>query len=76
LEANKNYCSFFLRLKQLQTADLQTWVISVQDIHTGRQQIFPNLDALIQFLQTEFGDVPAQMDSGPSVTQGAKVIPA
>jgi hypothetical protein len=75
LETNKDYCSFFLRLKQLQTADLQTWVISVQNVHTGRQQIFSNLDALIQFLQTEFGDVPVQMDSGQAITQDAKVFP-
>jgi hypothetical protein len=68
LDSNKDHCSFFLRLKQLQTADLQTWVISVQDIHTGHQQIFSNLDGLIQFLRTEFADVPVQIDSSQSVT--------
>jgi hypothetical protein len=75
LDTNKDYCSFFLRLKPLQTADLQTWVISVRDIHTGRQQIFSNLDGLIQFLQSEFGDTPVQKDTSQPVTQDANVSP-
>ena len=76
MDTNKDYCSFFLRLKQLQTADLQTWVISMQDVHTGRQQIFSNLDGLIQFLQTEFGDAPVKKDSSQSATQDAKEFTA
>lgn len=71
MDTNKDYCSFFLRLKPLQTADLQTWVISMQNVHTGRQQIFSNLDGLIHYLQTEFGDAPVQTDSGRSETQDA-----
>lgn len=75
LDTNKDYCSFFLRLKPLQTADLQTWVISMQNVHTGRQQIFSNLDGLIQFLQTEFGDAPVQTDTSEPGTQDAQGFP-
>jgi hypothetical protein len=59
----RNYCSFLLRLKQVQTEDLHTWVVSVQNTHTGQQQIFSNLDGLIQFLQAEFGDSNQQSES-------------
>jgi hypothetical protein len=62
-------------LKPLHTADLQTWVISMQNVHTGRQQIFSNLDGLIQFLQTEFGDAPVQTDTRESGTQDAQEFP-
>ncbi|MGE5373521.1 MAG: hypothetical protein ACM3XO_00585 [Bacteroidota bacterium] len=61
----KNYCSFLLRLKQVQSEDLQTWVVSIQDTHTGQKQIFSNLDGLIQFLQAEFGSRPEQHAESP-----------
>jgi hypothetical protein len=70
LDRDRNYCSFLLRLKQIRTDDLQTWVVSVHNTHTGRQQIFSNVDGLIQFLLAEFGNDQQQNAPGASVTNG------
>lgn len=64
-----------LRMKQVQTDDLQTWIISMQDTQTGHQQVFPSLDGLIRFLETEFGSTPEQTDtSKPSADQTNSTI--
>jgi hypothetical protein len=60
---NKEYYSFLLSLKQVQTNDLQTWIVALRNVHTGNQQIFSNVDGLIRFLQTEFGRDEEQMDT-------------
>jgi hypothetical protein len=71
---NKEYCSFLLSLKQVSTGDLQTWIVAMRNVHTGNQQIFSNLDGLIQFLQTEFGSGVEQQEAGVSSTQEAKTF--
>jgi hypothetical protein len=48
----------------------------MQNIHTGHQQIFSNLDGLIHYLQTEFGDAPVPKDTSRSVTQHAQEFSA
>jgi hypothetical protein len=60
---NKEYYSFLLSLKQVQTNDLQTWIVALRNVHTGNQQIFSNVDGLIRFLQTEFGRDEEQKES-------------
>jgi hypothetical protein len=74
-DRTRNYCSFLLRLKQVQTEDLQTWVASVQNTQTGQQQIFSNMDGLIQFLQTEFGDIQNPNESDVSASNGTQGLP-
>jgi hypothetical protein len=76
LDRKRDYCSFLLRLRQVQTDDLNTWVIAVQNTQTGRQQIYSNLDGLIQFLQLEFGSSPGREEIGPSAATGAKELSA
>lgn len=49
------YASFMLRLQWTQSDDHPTWVISVQSTKTGETRWFPSLDALIHYLQDEFG---------------------
>lgn len=49
------YVSFLLRLQWTQSDNHPTWVISMQSTKTGELHRFLNLDALIQFLQDEFG---------------------
>jgi hypothetical protein len=49
------YASYMLRLWQVQSDTHATWVASVQSPATGEQRWFANVDALIQFLQHEFG---------------------
>lgn len=75
MDRTRNYCSFMLRMKQVRTADLQTWVVSVQDTHTGQQQIFSNVDGLIQFLQAEFGSSPEPKESGTAPVSGTQGFP-
>lgn len=67
MDRTRNYCSFMLRMKQVRTDDSPTWVVSIQDTHSGRQQIFSNVDGLIQFLQAEFGSGPELGQTGPPV---------
>jgi hypothetical protein len=62
-------------MKQVRTDDLQTWVVSVQDTHTGQQQIFSNVDGLIQFLQAEFGGSPEPKETGPSAGTSTQNTP-
>lgn len=49
------YASFMLRLQWTQSDDHPTWMISMQSTKTGELRWFPNLNALIKFLQDEFG---------------------
>lgn len=54
--ANKSYASYLLRFRCLNGDKGRIWVASVQCTVTGKLRRFPNLDALIQFLQDEFGE--------------------
>jgi hypothetical protein len=40
----------------MQNDDSPIWVASVQSTQSGEYYRFPNLNALIQFLQSEFGE--------------------
>ncbi len=50
------YASFMLRMQLIQNDDHPAWVVSMQSTKTGELRRFPNLDALVQFLQGEFGN--------------------
>ncbi len=60
------YNSYMLRLHWAQNSDHPTWVASIQSTKTGELRWFPNVDALIQFLQEEFGNYEQ--------TQNAKTV--
>lgn len=49
-----HYTSFLLRLRWTQTGSRPTWVICLQNTNTSEPRWFPNLDALVAFLRTEF----------------------
>lgn len=51
----KDYASYLLRLRRLQTGTQPTWVASVQSTATGEQRAFPRVEALATFLLAEFG---------------------
>lgn len=74
MERTRNYCSFMLRMKQVRTDDLPTWVVSIQDTYSGQQQIFSNVDGLIQFLQAEFGSGPELGETAPSAVDGNQSV--
>ncbi|MBI5301007.1 MAG: hypothetical protein HY868_02640 [Chloroflexi bacterium] len=67
LDSKPRYASFLLRLRRMQTENRHTWVASVQSTMTGDYYSFPNLDALVQFLQTEFGECEIAAKSKPAV---------
>ncbi len=52
------YSSFLLRLQPAQDADRPTWLVSLQSTKTGQLRWFPNLDALLEHLRSEFGSQP------------------
>jgi hypothetical protein len=74
LDGKKEYCSFFVSMKQVQTEDFRTWIVAVRDVRTGHQQIFSNLDGLIQFLQTEFGNTAEHKELGQPDLQAAQIL--
>ena len=54
--SNIHYASFMLRLQWVQNDDCSMWVASMHSAQTGKRIWFPNIEALIQFLQEEFGN--------------------
>lgn len=60
-----------LRLQWTQTDNQPTWVASVQSVQSGELRWFPSLDALVQFLQEEFG-CPEQAQNMQSATLPGK----
>jgi len=63
-------------MKQVQTEDVRTWIVVLRNVHTGQQQLFSNLNGLIQFLQTEFGNIEIQNDTGQIQSQDVQIFPA
>jgi hypothetical protein len=56
VQPNPHYYSCLLRLWQVQTGEQSIWIASIQNPSTGELRSFPNVGALIQFLQDEFGN--------------------
>jgi hypothetical protein len=56
MSRNAAYYSCLLRVWQVQSGDHLTWVASIQSPSTGELRSFPNIEALMQFLQDEFGN--------------------
>ena len=52
---NITYASYLLRFWQVQNDKHAVWVVSVQSTATGGLRRFPNVEALIEFLRSEFG---------------------
>ncbi len=71
---NRQYCSFLLSLKQVETEDVWTWIVALRNVHTGNQQIFSNLNGLIEFLQAEFGNGAELQDLSTSSVQDVQVF--
>ena len=51
-----DYASFLLRFQCIQTNGQCIWVASMQSTATGESRSFTNVDSLVQFLLTEFGE--------------------
>jgi hypothetical protein len=56
MERNTHYASYLLRLRRVQNNDRPVWVASLQSTATGEQRAFADLEALVAFLQAQFGD--------------------
>ncbi len=55
MQTNAGYASYMLRLRHVRSDDRAIWVASVQSTATGEQRSFSSVDALVAFLQAEFG---------------------
>ncbi len=53
--AERNYASYLLRLRLVQSDGQMVWVASIQSTATGKQRSFASIEALVRFLQSEFG---------------------
>lgn len=54
MASNPDYASYLLRLKYIRNDRCASWVATLQSTATGAQRSFTGLEALIDFLQTEF----------------------
>ncbi len=67
-----DYASYMLRLRRIKTGDTSIWIPSLESTATGYRYSFPNLDALYDFLNTEFGSGEAEADSGCQTAKSAQ----
>ncbi len=51
-----SYASYLIRMRSVQKQDRHVWVVSMQSTATGELRAFPNVEALVVFLLTEFGE--------------------
>ncbi len=56
MASTQDYASYLLRLRYIRSGQRAAWAASLQSTATGEQQSFAGLEALIDFLQTEFDD--------------------
>lgn len=54
-QSKMTYASYMLRFSKLQSDTQAMWVASIQSPVDGELRWFASVDALIQFLQHEFG---------------------
>jgi hypothetical protein len=60
------YASYLLRLRRVQSDTGRTWLASLQSTATGGEQWFVDVNALVEFLHSEFGDrAQASKTDGP-----------
>jgi hypothetical protein len=51
-----SYASYLLRLRRVQSDAGHSWLTSLQSTATGAEQWFVDVNALVEFLQSEFGN--------------------
>jgi hypothetical protein len=51
-----SYTSYLLRLRRVQSDTGRSWLASLQSTATGAEQWFVDVNALVEFLQREFGN--------------------
>lgn len=58
--------TFIVRFRWMQNGSQPTWIVSLQNIHTGQQMCFPAVDGLVRFLRDEF---PGNVELKSSTTE-------
>ena len=53
---NDSYASYLLRLRRVQTDTGRSWLASLQSTATSAEQRFVDINALVEFLQSEYGE--------------------
>ncbi len=49
-----DYASYMLRLRRVKTGETSRWIPSLESTATGERRSFPTLDALYEFIESEF----------------------
>jgi hypothetical protein len=56
LTPKDGYVSYLLRLRRVQSGAGRSWMASLQSTANGAEQRFTDVQALVEFLQSEFGE--------------------
>ena len=66
---DNDYNSYLLRLRRVKSGDTSFWISSLESTATGERRSFPTLDALVAFLDAEYGNGDIPPDSGDPTSQ-------
>jgi hypothetical protein len=64
--SKSDYASYLLRLRCVSTGDRRAWTASLQSTATSAEQRFTDINALVGFLQSEYGECEPVIDTGRS----------
>jgi hypothetical protein len=64
-----SYASYLLRLRRVQSDTGRSWLASLQSTATGAEQWFVDVNALVEFLQREFGNCKEAPPSRSGIEQ-------
>ena len=73
MQFSAGYASYLLRLRQVRNGEQLTWVASTQSTVTGEQRSFPSVEALLEFLQTTYGECGGRFSRNGDSTDARRV---
>jgi hypothetical protein len=68
-----SYASYLLRLRRVPSDTGRSWLASLQSTATGAEQRFVDLNALVGFLQSEFGSCKETADTEHSIERSEAI---
>jgi hypothetical protein len=60
VQPNATYASYLLRLRQVRNDEHLVWVASIQSTASDERRSFPSVNALVRFLESEYGECDAR----------------
>ena len=71
--SKSDYASFLLRLRCVSTGGRRAWAASLQSTATSAEQWFVDINALVEFLQSEFGACDQVLDTVRSIERSEQI---